>query len=178
MKRFLTFLMVFALLILESTLFSKLSIRGITPNLSCILVVSYGLLGGNSLGRAVGFFVGLTQDMLFSTSVGFFALLYFYIGHLSGYGHRILRKGNYITPLFCVLLGDLLYGLCCYFFKYFLAGQIDFRYYLFRVILPEASYTALIALPLFAFLRRMDGTFTRIQRKLAASHEMMKRERM
>ncbi|MFQ9802362.1 MAG: rod shape-determining protein MreD [Clostridia bacterium] len=88
----------------------------VIPNLSLILIVSYGILEGEKRGRGLGLFIGLTQDFLFFHTASFTGLLYYYIGHLSGYFNKDFYKENYILPLFLLAAGDLLYSLVCYSF--------------------------------------------------------------
>ena len=143
MMGLLSLLCVFA----QSTVCHAIEIRGVIPNLSLILIVSYGILEGKKRGRGLGLFIGLTQDFLFFHTAGFTGLLYYYIGHLSGYFNKDFYKENYIVPLFLLAAGDLLYSLVCYFFLYLLPGDTRFLLYLQRIIIPELVYTAIFALP-------------------------------
>ena len=152
MKKILALLFGLVLIILESTLFTRLRVAGVIPNLTLIMVISIGLVEGSRWGRNIGLFMGLTQDVLFTSYIGVYALIYFLIGHISGYGHRVLRRGNLLTPVLLILAGDILYGAVSYLFSAFLVGQTNFGYYWNRIILPEASYTGFFILPVYCLI--------------------------
>ncbi len=152
----------------QSTVCHAIEIRGVIPNLSLILIVSYGILEGKKRGRGLGLFIGLTQDFLFFQTAGFTGLLYYYIGHLSGYFNKDFYKENYILPLFLLATGDLLYSLVCYFFLYLLPGDTRFMLYLQRIIIPELVYTAIFALPCYRILFWIDGRIKLLEQRMQA----------
>lgn len=178
MKKMVAVFLVFLTVMIESTALAKIQIRGILPNLSLIVVISYGLIEGNRWGHNIGLLIGLIQDVLFCSYIGFFSLLYFYLGHLSGYGHRILRRGNLLIPLLLVVAGDLLYGFLCYIFKYFFAGQIHAMYYISHIIIPEAAYTSLFVLPIYSVLAWLSRKISRYHVKDAITRSFLNRERI
>lgn len=178
MKKVVTVILVLLTIVLESTLLVKFRIRGIMPNLSLILVVSYGLQEGKRWGRNVGLLIGLAQDVLFCSYIGFFSLLYFYIGHASGYVKHVFRKTNLLIPSLLIIAGDLVYGCVCYFFRYFLAGQIDFSYYWMHIIVPEAAYTSLFILPCYCALAMLNRKLTRLPVKEVITQRMVEQERI
>ena len=49
--------------ILQTGVFSRLQLAGVTPNLMLILTASFGFMRGRKEGMAVGFFCGLLVDM-------------------------------------------------------------------------------------------------------------------
>ena len=178
MKKLLIFLFAFVCVILESTLFVRLRIGGIIPNLTLIVVVSIALAEGNGWGRGIGFFMGLTHDVLFSHRIGYFALMYYLLGHLCGYGHRILRRGNLLIPLLLTILADFVYGFTNYFFLAFLHGRTDPSLYFHQIILPEAAYTSLFILPIYAFITWAAGLLSRIHVKDVITHRFHGGERI
>ena len=62
--------------LLESTLFQKLALASITPNLLIVVTSSFGFMRGNREGMIVGFVSGLLIDVMFGDLVGFYALAY------------------------------------------------------------------------------------------------------
>ena len=79
--------------VLQGTVFQTLSIASIVPNLLLILTVSFGFMRGKKEGLFVGFFAGLLLDIMFGTVIGFYALIYMYIGYLNGFFKRIFFSG-------------------------------------------------------------------------------------
>ena len=109
--------------LLQSTVISRIAIGSITPNLILILCISMGLMRGRKSGMWTGFFCGFLVDMFYGSVFGFYALIYMYIGFLSGYAHRI-----------------------CYDDDVKVRGRLGLGTYLSRIILPETFYTIILTL--------------------------------
>ena len=83
---------IIACFLLQCTVFKALSIASISPNL-LVVVASFGFMRGKKEGIFVGFFAGLLLDIMFGTVIGFYALIYMYIGYLNGFFKRIFFSG-------------------------------------------------------------------------------------
>lgn len=169
MKRTLvTALLILFCFLLQSSVFHAIDFGGIVPNLLIILTASFGFMNGRRTGMLIGFFSGLLMDLLGSSVtvldrniLGFYALLYLYIGFANGAFRRIFYPEDMKLPLLLILGSDLVYNLTCYFFMFFMRGKLRFFFYLTHVILPEAVYTILLAIlayPLFLWIqKKLDG---------------------
>ena len=71
--------------VLQCTLFQSLSVGNIAPNLLIIITSAFGFMYGSRCGLIVGFFVGLLSDIFFGDVLGFYALIYMYIGFIVTY---------------------------------------------------------------------------------------------
>ena len=132
--------------LLQSTVISRIAIGSITPNLILILCISMGLMRGRKSGMWTGFFCGFLVDMFYGSVFGFHALIYMYIGFLSGYAHRICYDDDVKVPIFLAGAGDILYGLAVYALQFLLRGRLGLGTYLSRIILPETFYTIILTL--------------------------------
>ena len=147
MKRKITMaVLILLFLILQSTLCQKIAVASIKPNLLIILIVSFGLMRGRRSGMMIGFFCGLFADLFFESIIGFNAIIYMWVGYLSGYFYRIFYDDDIKTPLFLISVSDLAYGIIQYCFRFLLRGRIQFFRYLGRVILPEVFYTLIVTI--------------------------------
>ena len=79
--------------LLETTVFQKLAFASIIPNLLIIVTSSFGFMRGQKEGMIIGFFCGLLKDILGGNLLGFYALIYMYIGYLNGFFKRIFFSG-------------------------------------------------------------------------------------
>ena len=174
MKKIILLFLSFLIVILESTLISHFRIGGIVPNLTLITVMSVALCDGSKSGRHIGFFMGLTQDVLFFRSIGYYALLYYLLGHISGIARRGIRRSNRRPR--GRNRGGRSYGLVNYVFLAFLRGHTDLPYYLHKIIIPEAAYTSFFILPLYCFLAWVCRILEHLRVKDAISHDLMRRE--
>lgn len=143
---------VFVFFVLQSTLFKKINFNGISPNLLLILCVSTGLMYGRTVGLVTGFVSGLLIDMFFGTTIGFYALLYMYIGFINGFFNRIFFKDDIKLPIALITASDFLYGIIIYTLLFLLRGKFHFSYYFVHIILPEIVYTVVIALFMYPIL--------------------------
>ena len=80
--------------ILQCTVFRSLAFGGIIPNLMIILTSSFGFMRGDREGLVIGFFCGLLCDIFFGQSLGFYALLYMFIGFVIRYHNHRLKSLN------------------------------------------------------------------------------------
>lgn len=143
--------------LLQSTVFHAISFGGIIPNLMIILTSSYGLMRGERAGLVVGFFCGLLNDIFFGQFIGIYALLYMYIGFLSGKFSRIFFPQDIKLPIALILGSDLVYGIVSYGLFFLIRAKFHFGYYLLNVIIPEMVYTILVTLfvyPLLLFIHQ------------------------
>lgn len=152
MRIFITAVLVFVNFILQTTLFPLFSIRGILPNTALIIVTSYALLRGSREGALVGVASGLLQDIFFCTSIGFYSGLFLLFGFLIGRSQRNFYRENYLLPiLFCTVSASL-FEIILYITGYVFRGEGNLLYFFFRILLPEAVYTAIITIPIYRIL--------------------------
>ena len=131
--------------ILQTTVFRALDFGGIAPNLLIILVASSAFIKGDKTGLVVGFFSGLLVDIFFGTYIGFFALIYMYLGFIVGKFHEVFFSQNIAIPIVFITLTDFLFGFICYVLMFLFRNKFDIGYYMTNVIVPEMVYTAIIS---------------------------------
>lgn len=146
--------------ILQGTLFQALSIASIVPNLLLILTVSFGFMRGKKEGLFVGFFCGILIDIFYGNVIGFYALLYMYIGFLNGFLYKIFFDEDVKVPMVLVSVSDIFYGIVVYGLRFLLRGRLDFFSYLRHIIIPEMVYTVLITAIVYRFLYRLNRWLT------------------
>ena len=150
------FLTVVVCFLLQSTVMDLISIGSVTPNLMLVLCVSMGLMRGRKSGLWTGFLSGLLVDLFFGSIFGFYALIYMYIGYLSGYAHRIYYDDDVKVPMFL------------------LRGRLGLRTYLYRIIIPEMFYTVFITLIVYRLFRYINYRYMNIARKESESIWVLK----
>ncbi len=155
-RRIIMFLLVFLSFILQSTLLQALSIASVGPNLLLILTVSFALMRGKREGMFVGFLSGLLMDIFFSGGLGFYTLLYTYIGYINGFCCRIFYDDDIKMPILLVCGSDFGLNLAVYFFRFLLRGRIDFLFYLKRIIIPEMIYTIILTILCYRLLLMLN----------------------
>lgn len=157
--------MVLICFVLQSTLMKWIALGNVAPNLLIIITAAYGFMRGKKSGLLVGFFCGLLTDIFFGEVIGFYALIYMYIGYGNGFFHRIFFKEDIKLPLFLIALSDLLYGFVVYVLLFLLRGRFAFGYYMTNVILPEMIYTIVLTFILYPINLKINRKFDEIEKR-------------
>lgn len=153
MKRFLiTAVLIFICFLLQCTVFHTLAFGGIVPNLLIVLTASFGFMRGEKTGLLIGFFCGLLVDIFFGNTIGFYALVYMYIGYMNGKFSAIFYPQDIKLPIALILGSDCFYGLVCYVIMFLLRSRFEFGYYFVHIILPEIVYTIVVTIFLYPLI--------------------------
>lgn len=144
-------ILIFVCFLLQSSVFSRLDLGGVTPNLLIVLTASFGFMRGEKEGLIIGFICGLLMDIFFAEYMGLYALIYMYIGFFNGKFKKIFYPDDIKLPITLIIFSDLVYGLVCY-ISFLLRGKFHFIYYLFHIILPEIVYTIIITIALYPLI--------------------------
>lgn len=166
MRRFLiTVLLIFICFLMQCTVFSALSFGGIVPNLMIVLTASYGFMRGEKDGLLIGFFCGLLIDIFFGTVIGFYALIYMYIGYANGKFCAIFYPEDIKLPIILIICSDFLYGAACYATLFLLRGRFAFTYYLVHIIVPEMVYTVVVTLFLYPLILDINNRLVKREKR-------------
>ncbi len=160
-----TILLIIICFILQCTVFRAFAIQGIVPNILIILTACSGFMQGERYGVFTGFFCGLLLDIFFFEVIGFYALLYMYIGYMNGLFHNIFYPDDIKLPLIMVTVSDLLYSVVVYILLFLLRSRFHFGYYFLNVMIPELVYTIFIAVIFYPLLLLLTSLFKRAERK-------------
>ena len=153
MKRvIIAILMVWITFLLQSSVFSRINIGGIVPNLMVILTACFGFMEGELAGLLVGFGCGMLTDVFFGSFSGFYALIYMYLGYMNGKFCNIFYPEDVKLPLALIISTDLLYGLSCYVFLFLLRGRFNMGFYFGHVIVPEVIMTMIMTLVMYPLI--------------------------
>ncbi len=149
LRRIVVALMIIIGYLLQTTLFKAITLAGIVPNILLIITSAFGFMRGKNEGMFIGFFSGLLIDIFFGKIIGFYALVYMFIGFVNGFFRRIFYPEDIKLPMILIGLSDLLYSFLCYIFLFMLRGKLHLGYYFVHIMLPEVVYTVLVTLILY-----------------------------
>ena len=169
MRRKITvFLIIVVCFLLQTTLFQTLSFASIAPNLLIVVVSSFGFMRGRKEGMWIGLFSGLLVDVFFGSVIGFYALIYMYIGYINGSFRKIFFPEDIKLPLILISASDLGYNLLVYFFLFFLRGKFQFGYYILHIMIPELVYTIVITIALYFVILKINQKLEAIEKRSAS----------
>lgn len=149
-------LLVFICFLLQSTVFHALAFGNIVPNLMIVLTASFGFMRGEKSGLLIGFFSGFFIDIFFGEVLGFYALLYMYIGYTNGKFNRIFYPEDIKLPMILITVSDLFYGIICYILLFLMRAKFNIGYYFVHIILPEIVYTTFITIFLYPVILKIN----------------------
>lgn len=142
--------------VLQSTMFKDLSIASISPNLLIIVTSSFGFMRGKKEGLLVGFFSGFLIDLFYGGTLGFYAMIYMYLGYINGLFHKIFFPEDIKLPMILITASDFACNLLVYFFQFLLRRRFAFDYYMIHIIIPELVYTIVITVFLYFILLKIN----------------------
>ena len=149
-------LLVFICFLLQSTVFHALAFGNIVPNLMIVLTASFGFMRGEKSGLLIGFFSGFFIDIFFGEVLGFYALLYMYIGYTNGKFNRIFYPEDIKLPMVLITVSDLFYDIICYILLFLMRAKFNIGYYFVHIILPEIVYTTFITIFLYPVILKIN----------------------
>jgi rod shape-determining protein MreD len=146
---------IFILVLIQSTILDFIKIFNVKPNLLIIFTISVALLTNNVEGAVIGFFTGLSQDIVSGKVLGFYSLLGLYLGFIIGSVNKRLYRENVMIIIFFTFVSTVVYELivCC--INFFTNGQIQLLYSLKVLILPEAIYNSIVSIFIYIFIIKM-----------------------
>ncbi len=168
MRRKITvFLIITVCYLLQSTLFQTLSFASISPNLLIVVVSAFGFMRGKKEGLWIGFFTGLLLDIFAGSTLGFYALLYMYIGYFNGFFRKMFYPEDIKLPMLLIAVSDFVCNFMIYFLLFFFRGKFQFTYYLLHIIMPELVYTMLVTIFLYFIILKINQKLESIEKRSA-----------
>ena len=156
MRAFIVSLMLLFAYILQSTVLQYTQIFNVKPNLVIMLIIHLSLMRGSVEGAIVGFVGGLLMDILAGRIVGLYSLIGMYVGVAAGYFNKRFYKDNYFVALFFTFIFSFVFEFIFYVLFYFIWGETRILYALQHIIVPEAIYNCIIAVPVYMVLIKVD----------------------
>lgn len=155
MNIFIIILMVLGNFIFQSTLLPSFSIFGVVPNTALIFVVLISLNKGKYYGGFTGIAIGILQDILFATSIGVNAFIYFFIGYTIGLLEDTLTRDNILTPVICSILGTVFYNIVYFLFMFFLSREIPFIELMKNILVVEIVYNIVVTIIIYKIMSKI-----------------------
>lgn len=155
-RKIIVFIIIAVCFLLQSTLFEALSFASISPNLLIIVVAAFGFMRGKKEGLWIGFFCGLLLDIFYGNYIGFYALIYMYIGYFNGKFRKLFYPEDIKLPLLLIAGSDMVCNCVIYVLRFFFRGKFHLGYYLFHLMIPELVYTMLVAIFLYMIILKIN----------------------
>lgn len=152
-----TVALVFVAVVLQSAIVGSVDIAGGTPDLVLVTLVAVSLLRGAIWGAAAGFAAGLLLDTANLARLGETSLLLTVAGYWIGrYGETTGRDRTH-APLLSVAVVTILYSAGALALHVVLGDPVDAGTVLVRALIPGVLLNLLLAIPVYALVRRVLG---------------------
>jgi rod shape-determining protein MreD len=137
-----------------AALSANTTLFGGSPDLVVVVVVSLALLRGPEVGALAGFGAGLAVDALTWQPLGLAALVYCIVGYGAGrVGERVSDHAP-VSPLVVVAIASLVARAGLVLLSFLLGSELAVPVGVTLGALPSAALDVLLAIPLYALLRR------------------------
>jgi rod shape-determining protein MreD len=145
----------FVSVIVQESAVSQISIFGVSADLTPLVVMSVGLMAGSMAGAVMGFAVGLFVDLALVQTLGVTSLLYLAIGYWSGRLRELRDPSHGLVPLALGALATAVAGIGMALMQFLLGVDAPVSFLLIQQIFISVLINALIALPVYALVRRL-----------------------
>ncbi len=146
-----------AVVVLQVAAVSQVVLFGATADLTPLAVAAVGLMCGSVTGALFGFFVGLFFDAALVQTLGLTSLVCVVAGYGAGRLRELRDPQATVVPMIVGAVATAIttfgYGLM----NFMLGIDAPVSFLLLRVILATIVFNAILALPVFALLRRWLG---------------------
>src|SRR5919201_1955968 len=147
--------LLFLAVVLQISIFSGVDIFGGRPDLLLVTLVMVALQRGTIFGAAAGFAAGLLYDMGTFGTLGFIALLYTLVGYWIGRYGETTGRGRGHAPILSVAVVSVLFAVGALMLHFMLGENSPAREVLVDSLFPTILLNLLIALPVYASVRRI-----------------------
>jgi rod shape-determining protein MreD len=143
--------------IIQEAAVSQITIFGVSADLTVLVVMSVGLLAGSIPGAIMGFSTGLLVDMVLVQTLGVTSLLYIVIGFWCGRLRELRDPSHGLVPMAMGAAATAFAGLGMAIIQFLLGVDAPVSWLLLQQIFITVLVNALIALPVYAAVRRVIG---------------------
>ena len=172
LRKIIVFIIISICFVLQTTTLQSISFAGITPNLLIIVVAAFGLMRGKTEGMYIGFFSGLLVDIFCGFYLGIYALLYMYVGYITGLFQKRFYPEDLTLPLLIITASDFATNMIIYLILFLTRSRFDFGYYFSNIILPELVYTMIVTIFLYLLLLKINQKLETYEKRSAIKFDL------
>lgn len=139
--------------VLQLAVVSQVTVLGANADLTPLIALSVGLLGGPVAGALTGFSVGLAVDMALVQTLGVTSMLLTAVGYLSGRYRELRDTSHSLVPPVAAAVATLAFAAGFSVIQFLLGVESSVSALVIRNALFAALLNAVIAGPVFAVVR-------------------------
>ncbi len=140
--------------ILQLTAVSQVTLLGVTADLTPLVIMAVGLLAGSVAGACMGFGMGLFVDMALLQTMGVESLIGVVVGYGAGRMRELRDPAHTLIPVAAGAAATVVWTVGFSVMQFLLGVDAPVSFLLARDILATTVVNAVIALPVYALVRR------------------------
>lgn len=141
--------------LLQLAAISQIAVFGVPADLAPLMVAFVGLLGGSLTGASFGFAVGLLIDVALLQTLGITSLVLTGVGYSAGRLRELRDPAHGLVPVAVGAAATAIAAVAVALIQFLLGVEAPVSLLLLRQVLLAVVLNTLIALPLYALVRRM-----------------------
>lgn len=145
----------FVFMIVQIAAISQVTVFGVPADLTPLLVAAVGLLGGSLAGAGYGFVLGFLIDLALLQMLGVSSLIYTVVGYGAGRLRELRDPAHGLTPMAVGAVAAALITIGFALLQFLLGLDAPVSFALVRQILITIVVNSLLALPVYALVRRL-----------------------
>ena len=140
--------------LIQLSVVSQVTVFGVPADLSPLLVASAGFMAGSMTGAVFGFCLGLFIDVSLYQTLGVSSLVFTAVGYGAGRIRELRDPAHGLAPVAVGATATLIAAIGFTLLQFLLGVQAPVSLLLLREILMTVVLNTLIALPVYALMRR------------------------
>jgi rod shape-determining protein MreD len=138
----------------ELSVVSQVTVFGVPADLTPLLVASIGFMAGSMTGSVFGFCLGLFIDISLHQTLGVSSLVFTAVGYGTGRVRELRDPAHGLAPVAVGAAATAIAAVGFTLLQFLLGVQAPVSFLLLREILMTVVLNTLIALPVYAIMRR------------------------
>jgi rod shape-determining protein MreD len=141
--------------VIQVAVVSQFTFWGANADLTPLIPLAVGLLGGPVAGSLVGFSTGLVMDMSLVQTLGVSSLLLTGVGYTAGRYRELRDASHTLLPVLAAAIATLLYATSFSITQFLLGVDAQVSGLVVRDILIGVVVNSILAIPLFGAVRAL-----------------------
>lgn len=155
MQKIILVLTIIFSIVMESAFFPFISIAGVVPNITMILVICLALRQNDEKAALIGLAAGLTKDIVVGRIIGLSGITFMLIGYfIEKYNHKIFPD-HLTTPIILTIIGTLFHEASYLLFVFLLGYQVDLLLAVSQIWIIQVIYNFLMVFPVYIGVQQL-----------------------
>lgn len=145
--------------LLQTTVFAKMQILNVSPDILLAVIICFALLDGPSVGAVLGFSGGFFRDLLLDAPMGLTGLSYLIVGYVAGSIRPYISSTSVFVPAAGVFAGTVMATLIYEILQALLGQRTPPLSRAVQVVVLTAVYNTILVPFIYPPVRRIVSSY-------------------